>query len=348
MTNSIRLIFLSVIFFLAFGVYAQQTTPPFSDNDHAIFENTYLIDNLSTNSVGGDLTLRINKKAPFDCRNKVDCPASLIISNATGSVNMPTSVNVNSLHVGKSPVIDASGRWIGPSSGLKGDKGDTGATGLQGPKGDRGDTGATGQRGLKGDTGVTGQAGPKGETGDAGPMGAQGPKGDTGGTGLPGPKGDPGDPGAIGPQGPGGENGEGCRFDESTSKINCAGETSISIESLKGPKGEKGDRGFTGESGPQGIKGDTGPQGPQGPKGTVSGCRTSTAETTLVQQLEVSASCNSDEILVGGGCFVTGGTGLQLQTSAPLSEDGFYACEWIWKSGIAVQTIGTAVATCCK
>src|SRR6478735_678138 len=132
MINSLRLIFLTVLFSITFGVAAQQPVPPFSDNENPVFENTYLIDNISNNSVGADLTLRINKKAPFDCKTKKDCPASVIVSNASGNVNIPVAVNVGSLHVGKNQVIDSTGKWVGPSTGLSGPQG------LQGPKGDTG------------------------------------------------------------------------------------------------------------------------------------------------------------------------------------------------------------------
>ncbi|HYX35769.1 MAG TPA: hypothetical protein VE954_21945 [Oligoflexus sp.] len=99
-----------------------QPVPPFSDNEQPNFENSFSIDNLSNNSRGQDFTLRISKVAPLDCRSKADCPASVIISNANGSVNMPVDVNVRSLSVGKTPIIDSSGRWVSPSSsGLKGD-----------------------------------------------------------------------------------------------------------------------------------------------------------------------------------------------------------------------------------
>jgi hypothetical protein len=300
MTNSIRLIFLSVVGFLTVGVFAQTTTPPFSDNEQPIFSNTYLIDNVSNNSVGGDLTLRINKKAPFDCKSKEDCPASVIISNASGNVNMPVDVNVRSLHVGKTLTIDSTGRWVGPSSGLRGDKGDTGPQGpigLQGPKGDagpigpagpqgsKGDTGGTGPvgpQGFKGDTGATGPAGPQGSKGDTGATGPQGPRGDTGPTGATGPQGFKGDTGATGPQGIKGDTGpagpsgpqgskgdkgdpgDGCWYDDQLQRINCAGGTWIPISSIKGPQG---DRGATGPTGPTGATGPTGPTGMVGARG---------------------------------------------------------------------------------
>jgi len=294
MINSLRLILLTVLFSVTFGVAAQQTPPPFSDSDSPIFENTYLIDNISNNSVGADLTLRINKKAPFDCKTKADCPASLIVSNATGNVNMPNSVNVGSLHVGKLPVIDASGKWVGSPAGLvgpQGPKGDTGASGAQGLKGDTGATGAMGPQGMKGDKGDAGVTGPKGSKGDDGSRGLQGPKGDsgaagpqgikgdTGESGQQGPKGDAGpmgpqgmkgEMGSVGPQGPKGDQGAsgvGCWYDDRTKRINCDGGTWIEMSALKGEPGAAGAQGPKGDIGARGFTGLTGPSGPQGPKG---------------------------------------------------------------------------------
>jgi hypothetical protein len=301
--NSLKLLFPTLLLFLTVGLVAADE-PPFSDNPTPIFENTYLIDNIGNNSRGADLTLRVHRNAPFgNCNNKVDCPASVIVSGATGNVNMPVDVNVRSLHVGKSAIIDSSGKWVGPSTGLvgpagpQGSKGDAGAAGPQGPQGLKGDTGATGPagpQGLKGDTGEAGPQGPQGLKGDrgadgpqglkgdTGPVGPQGPKGDAGAAGPQGPQGTKGDRGPAGPQGPQGvrgDNGEGCWYDDKTARINCAGGTWIETSSLKGPKGDtgaigpqgpqgvKGNSGATGPQGPQGLKGDTGAPGPQGQKG---------------------------------------------------------------------------------
>ncbi len=193
-----RSILFIAIFCLAFAAIGQ-TVSTFSDNETPIFENTFLIDNIGTNSRGADLTLRIHKEAPFgNCTDKVNCPASMIISGSTGSVNMPVDVNVGSLHVGKNPVIDATGKWVGPISGLQGPKGEKGDMGPQGPVGPQGAKGDPGVSGLPGPTGETGAQGLKGDLGEAGPIGAQGIQG---AEGKPGPKGDKGDPGAQGPKG---------------------------------------------------------------------------------------------------------------------------------------------------
>ena len=90
-----------------------------------------------------------------------------------GAAITPSSVTVNGVSV-----IDSSGKWVGPNSGLVGPTGPQGPQGLQGPKGDKGDKGNTGPQGSKGDKG------------DPGPKGATGPKGDKGDTGSPGAAGD--------------------------------------------------------------------------------------------------------------------------------------------------------------
>ena len=105
--------------------------------------------------------------------------------------------------------------------------------------------------------------------------------------------GEQGPPGPEGPQGPPGE---------------------------QGPKGDKGDTGAQGLQGEKGDKGDTGAQGEQGPPGTpaenndlsirtvegnvardgvcVDGCRDTEKSV---------ASCNSDEVLTGGGVMNSAG-----------------------------------------
>jgi hypothetical protein len=253
--HSLKLLLPTFLLFLTVGAVAADA-PQFSDNPTPVFENTYLIDNLGNNSRGADLTLRVHKNAPFgDCNNRVDCPASVIVSGATGNVNMPVDVNVRSLHVGKSAVIDGAGKWVGSPAGLvgpagpQGPKGDVGAVGPQGPQGFKGDVGAVGPQGpqgLKGDAGATGPQGPQGLKGDTGAAGPQGAKGDTGPAGTQGLKGDTGAQGPTGPQGLQGLQG-------------VKGETGAA-----GPQGPQGDKGDSGPMGPQGFKGDTGPQGPQG------------------------------------------------------------------------------------
>ena len=91
--------------------------------------------------------------------------------------------------VGSTAVIDSTGTWVGPGSGLKGEVG---------AQGDKGNTGAQGPQGAQGSTGPQGDKGNTGAQGPQGAQGAQGPQGDKGNTGAQGPQ---GAQGAQGPQG---------------------------------------------------------------------------------------------------------------------------------------------------
>jgi Collagen triple helix repeat (20 copies) len=95
-------------------------------------------------------------------------PYALVADNAVGNIT-PTTVSI-----GATPVIDAHGQWVGPSSGLVGPTGPAGANGAQGPAGP---AGAPGAQGPAGSAGATGLAGPAGAAGAAGPQGPQGPTG---------------------------------------------------------------------------------------------------------------------------------------------------------------------------
>ncbi len=346
--NSIKLLFPTLLSFLTVALVAADE-PPFSDNPAPIFENTYLIDNIGNNSKGADLTLRVHKNAPFgDCNNKVDCPASVIVSGATGNVNMPVDVNVRSLHVGKNAVIDSTGKWVGSPAGL------VGPAGPQGPKGDTGESGPQGPQGLKGETGPDGPAGPqglKGETGETGPQGPQGLKGD---------------PGAAGPQGVKGDNGEGCWYDDKAARINCAGGTWIETSSLKGPKGDtgaigpqgpqgvKGNTGATGPQGGQGPKGDTGATGPQGPKGdsgrwNAGSCRevSNSLEKSSLPQMIISSECAADEFLLTGSCRIS--LAGELRSWTPDFSRGRFSCYGWRKEGTqALWGDLESTAFCCK
>lgn len=138
-------------------------------------------------------------------KNAVDVKDSDIHPNSVSIINTSTKQLI--------PVIDNTGNWVGPPTGLRGPPGPTGPTGPTGPQGPKGDTGPQGPQGPKGDTGAAGPQGPKGDTGATGatgPQGPQGPKGDTGATGATGPQGPQGpkgDTGATGPQGPKGDTG---------------------------------------------------------------------------------------------------------------------------------------------
>ena len=146
----------------------------------------------------------------------------------------------NGLTVGTTNVINSSGAWVGPNSGL---------VGATGPTGPTGPTGATGPVGLTGPTGPTGATGITGSTGVAGPTGPTGPAGATGLQGATGPAGVQGATGVTGPTGP-------------TGSVGSAGPTGAT--GLTGPTGPNGP---TGPTGPQGATGPTGPTGPSGPTG---------------------------------------------------------------------------------
>lgn len=100
----------------------------------------------------------------------------------------------NGLTVNTTPVINANGVWIGPSSGLigaTGAQGINGATGAQGSSGSAGLTGATGPQGTNGSNGLTGATGVQGAsgvgaTGYTGATGVQGASGSAGLTGATG------------------------------------------------------------------------------------------------------------------------------------------------------------------
>lgn len=145
-----------------------------------------------------------------------------------------------------------------------------GFDGLQGPTGNKGDPGPQGPAGPQGERGPIGLTGPQGETGETGP---EGPKGDIGETGAT---------GATGPQGPSGPKGE------------------------TGPAGPKGD---TGEQGPQGEQGESEPVRDlsiRTVKGNIAQDNTCNEGCTGFQKSV--ASCDSDEILTGGGFEKRGGT----------------------------------------
>ncbi len=73
----------------------------------------------------------------------------------------PASVTI----AGYGLIINSSGEWVGPATGL---------IGPTGPQGDTGPEGSTGPDGAQGDTGPMGPAGPAGPTGGTGPTGPSG------------------------------------------------------------------------------------------------------------------------------------------------------------------------------
>ena len=73
--------------------------------------------------------------------------------------NTSTITNYGNVVVGATTVINSTGYWVGPSSGIQGVQGATGATGATGS------TGATGAQGAAGSNGSTGAQGAQGATG---------------------------------------------------------------------------------------------------------------------------------------------------------------------------------------
>lgn len=90
-------------------------------------------------------------------------------------------IHPHSIFIGSTPIVDATGQWVGPPTGLVGPTGPAGPTGPSGPSGP---SGPQGPAGVMGPPGPTGPAGPTGATG---PAGAIGPMGQTGPTGPTGP-----------------------------------------------------------------------------------------------------------------------------------------------------------------
>ncbi|HEY2516920.1 MAG TPA: collagen-like protein, partial [Polyangiaceae bacterium] len=133
------------------------------------------------------LGVKINADPEMTPRQAIlSVPYALVAGNVNGDIT-PTSVSING-----TTVIDNTGKWVGPPTGLQGP---TGATGAPGPAGTAGGTGATGPAGA---TGATGPAGGTGATGAPGPQGA---------TGATGAQGTAGATGAAGPQGATGATG---------------------------------------------------------------------------------------------------------------------------------------------
>ena len=159
----------------------------------------------------------------------------------------------NGITVGNTDVINSSGQWVGPNSGLVGPTGPAGSSGATGPTGPAGSAGATGPTGPQGTAGTTGPTGPQGVVGPTGPAGGTGATGPTGPQGVIGPTGPQGGTGATGPTGPQGTAG-------------ATGPTGP--QGVVGPTGPQGGTGATGPTGPAStVPGPTGPTGPTGATG---------------------------------------------------------------------------------
>jgi Collagen triple helix repeat (20 copies) len=127
--------------------------------------------------------------------------------------------------------------------------------------------------------------GPPGKNGTQGPQGPPGPQGEQGPIGPPGPP---------GPQGPQGEQGP------------------------VGPPGKNGTQGPPGPPGPPGPQGEQGPIGPPGKSAPTMNLTVRLEEGNIVPLSETAqsiATCDSDELVTGGGFAITNGPGMVLRSS---------------------------------
>ena len=115
---------------------------------------------------------------------------------------------VGNVGISGTEVIDSSGNWVGPSSGLKGEPGVAGAKGQKGEAGTNGAKGEVGVKGQKGEAGATGGDGAAGGDGADGAKGQKGEAGTNGTDGTDGAKGQKGEVGAKGETGATGQKGE--------------------------------------------------------------------------------------------------------------------------------------------
>jgi hypothetical protein len=106
--------------------------------------------------------VRVDKDDEMSPREEItSVPYALVAQDVVGEIH-PTAVTV----AGKK-VIDSQGKWVGDTTGLKGEKGDKGDPGAPGAKGEPGAPGLPGMPGLQGIPGPKGDKGDKGEPGGA-------------------------------------------------------------------------------------------------------------------------------------------------------------------------------------
>ena len=120
----------------------------------------------------------------------------------TGTANVSANVTFGGfIRVGSQDIINSSGNWVGPSSGVQGVQGAQGVQGVLGAQGFQGIQGSQGAQGAQGVQGVLGAQGFQGIQGSQGVQGAGGATGAQGGTGAQGVQGFQGVQGATGSQG---------------------------------------------------------------------------------------------------------------------------------------------------
>lgn len=131
------------------------------------------------------------------------------------------------------------------------------------------------------------------------PAGLQGEQGEQGSTGLPGEQGPQGLTGADGAQGPQG------------------------LVGAPGPQGPQGPAGTTGAMGPQGSQGPQGSAGLQGPPGPAGAFDVNAMYWVTDSYLggigggAAIAVCSPGDIVISGGCGISGGQQAYLVSSIP-------------------------------
>jgi len=172
-----------------FAIYdtTNGTTPLWSESQNLTFDDGYFSTELGSVTVfpatlwnGNERYLGVTIGSDPEMTPREDVtsvPYALVAGDVNGDIH-PTTVTING-----TTVINSSGQWVGPSSGLVGPTGPAGAQGPAGPAGAQGPTGAAGAQGPAGADGAQGPVGANGAQGPAGPVGPQGPAGAQGATG---------------------------------------------------------------------------------------------------------------------------------------------------------------------
>jgi len=170
--------------------------------------NTGLNDSIvvSGNSTHSNITVSVNV-ANFGGNSNFDGGVLFVdaTNNRVGinntSPGSPLTISGNlalisgTLLVGSQAIINSSGNWVGPSSGVQG------VQGAQGVQGNQGNQGIQGAQGVQGAQGRQGSIGAQGAQGFQGVQGAQGVQGTIGAQGFQGVVGAQGSQGAQGVQG---------------------------------------------------------------------------------------------------------------------------------------------------
>jgi hypothetical protein len=252
------------------------------------------------------LGIKIGADAELTPRQPINSVPYAILAN-----NVNGDITPNSVTVGGIEVIDDTGTWVGPSTGLIGPQGPEGA---QGPQGAKGATGATGAQGAVGSTGATGAQGAQGSDGA---QGAQGAKGSTGATGATGAQGAVGSTGATGAQGADGAQGaQGAKG--STGSTGATG--AVGSTGATGAQGAQGAQGATGATGAQGANGAQGAQGAKGSTGA-TGATGATGPSGTVFSAIASGSVT--------GVAGTSNSGYVAETSSYVAVSGDIALIWV-------------------